>query len=258
MKTKQEIVENWLPRYTKRPLNEFTKFILLTNFQKYVEIFAQHFDVPIMGADSNMPNASAEGITIINFGMGSANAATIMDLLSAVNPAAVLFLGKCGGLKTQNKLGDYILPIAAIRGEGTSDDYFPPEIPALPAFSLMRSLSSNIRDVNRDYWTGTVYTTNRRVWEHDDEFKEYLRKNRIMAVDMETATLFTCGFANRISTGALLLVTDQPMISEGVKTEKSDRIVTENFVEEHVKIGIKSLLSIMNHSSTIKHLRFDW
>ena len=258
MKTKQEIVENWLPRYTKRPLNEFTKFILLTNFQKYVEIFAHHFDVPILGTDSNMPSASAEGITIINFGMGSANAATIMDLLRAVSPTAVLFLGKCGGLKTHNKLGDYVLPIAAIRGEGTSDDYFPPEIPALPAFSLMRSLSSNIRDFGRDYWTGTVYTTNRRVWEHDDEFKEYLRKNRIMAVDMETATIFVCGFANRISTGALLLVTDQPMISEGVKTEKSDRIVTENFVEEHVKIGIKSLLSLINNSSTVKHLRFDW
>jgi AMP nucleosidase len=258
MKTKQEIVVDWLPRYTKRPLNEFTKFILLTNFQKYVDIFARHFDVPVVGADSNMPNASAAGITIINFGMGSANAASIMDLLSAIQPTAVLFLGKCGGLKAHNKLGDYILPIAAIRGEGTSDDYFPPEVPALPAFSLLRSLSSNIRDFNRDYWTGTVYTTNRRVWEHDDEFKEYLRKIRVMAVDMETATLFICGFANRISTGALLLVTDQPMISEGVKTQKSDQLVTENFVEEHVKIGIKSLLSLMNHSSTIKHLRFDW
>lgn len=258
MRTKQEIVENWLPRYTKRALSEFTKFILLTNFQKYVEIFAQHFDVPIVGLDSNMPNASAEGITIINFGMGSANAATIMDLLGAVNPAAVLFLGKCGGLKPQNQLGDYILPIAAIRGDGTSNDYFPPELPALPAFSLLRALSSNIRDFNRDYWTGTVYTTNRRVWEYDDEFKNYLRKIRAMAVDMETATLFVCGFANRISTGALLLITDQPMIAEGVKTEKSDQHITENFVEEHVKIGIKSLLSIMNHSATIKHLRFDW
>ena len=108
MKTKQEIVENWLPRYTKRPLVDFTKYILLTNFQKYVEIFADHFNVPIVGLDANMPNASAEGITMINFGMGSANAATIMDLLSAVTPTAVLFLGKCGGLKPRNQLGDYI------------------------------------------------------------------------------------------------------------------------------------------------------
>lgn len=258
MRTKQDIVENWLPRYTKRPLEEFTKYILLTNFQKYVEIFAKYFDVPIVGLDANMPNASANGITIINFGMGSANAATIMDLLSAVSPAAVLFLGKCGGLKARSELGDYILPIAAVRGEGTSNDYFPPEVPSLPAFSLLRAVSSNVRDFNRDYWTGTVYTTNRRVWEYDDDFKNYLRQIRTMAVDMETATLFTCGFANRIPTGALLLVSDQPMISTGVKTDRSDKLVTENFVEEHVKIGINSLTSIMNNSSTIKHLRFDW
>lgn len=258
MKTKQEIVENWLPRYTKRSLEEFPKFILLTNFQKYVEIFANHFNVPIVGLDANMPNAAANGIMIINFGMGSANAATIMDLLSAVTPTAVLFLGKCGGVKARSDLGDYILPIAAIRGEGTSNDYYPPEVPSLPAFSLLRSLSSNIRDFNRDYWTGTVYTTNRRVWEYDEEFKDYLRKIRVIAVDMETATLFTCGFANRISTGALLLVSDQPMISSGVKTDKSDKLVTENFVTEHVMIGIKSLSTLINRGSTIKHLRFDW
>lgn len=258
MRTKQEIVENWLPRYTKRPLHEFSKFILLVNFQKYVEIFADHFQVPIVGKDANMPNASGGGITIINFGMGSANAATVMDLLSAVKPTAVLFLGKCGGLKDKSALGDYILPIAAIRGEGTSNDYFPPEVPSLPAFSLLRAVSSNVRDYNRDYWTGTVYTTNRRVWEYDDRFKSYLKQIRVMAVDMETATLFTCGFANHISTGALLLISDQPLISTGVKTEESDRHVTEHFVVEHVKIGIKSLSSIMHNSSTIKHLRFDF
>lgn len=257
MKTKHEIVENWLPRYTKRPLDQFTKYIILTNFSKYVEIFATHFNVPIVGLDSNMPNAAAEGITIINFGMGSANAATVMDLLSAVKPEAVLFLGKCGGLKKNNQVGDYILPIAAIRGEGTSNDYYPPEVPSLPAFNLLRAASSNIRDFGKDYWTGTVYTTNRRVWEHDEEFKDYLRKIRAMAVDMETATLFTCGFYNQIPTGALLLVSDQPMIPEGVKTDKSDTLVTQNFVEQHVMIGVKTLTTLINKGSTIKHLRFD-
>jgi AMP nucleosidase len=204
-----------------------------------------------------MPNASANGITIINFGMGSANAATIMDLLSAVEPEAVLFLGKCGGIKKHNNLGDYILPIAAIRGEGTSNDYFPPEVPSLPAFSLLRSVSSTIRNHNRDYWTGTVYTTNRRVWEYDDVFKDYLRRIRTMAVDMETATLFTCGFANQIPTGALLLVSDQPMISDGVKTEKSDSLVTKSFVDEHVLIGIESLTTLINNGQTVKHLKFE-
>jgi AMP nucleosidase len=180
-----------------------------------------------------------------------------MDLLSAIKPEAVLFLGKCGGIKKHNNLGDYILPIAAIRGEGASNDYLPPEVPSLPAFSLLRSISSTIRNHNRDYWTGTVYTTNRRVWEYDDHFKEYLVKIRTMAVDMETATLFTCGFANQIPTGALLLVSDQPMISDGVKTEKSDNIVTQTFVDEHVLVGIESLRTLINNGETVKHLRFE-
>jgi AMP nucleosidase len=258
MKTKQEIVENWLPRYTKRPLDAFTPYILLTNFHKYLEIFANYYQVPILGQDGNMPNASADGITMINFGMGSANAATVMDLLSAVKPHAVLFLGKCGGIKKKNTLGDYILPIAAIRGEGTSNDYLPIEVPSLPAFSLLRAASSIVRNHGKDYWTGTIYTTNRRVWEHDEEFKEYLRKIRAIGVDMETATLFTTGFANQIPTGALLLVSDQPMISEGIKTEKSDLLVTQNFVEEHVFIGIESLKTIIENKETVKHLRFEW
>ncbi|MCL1821258.1 MAG: AMP nucleosidase [Prolixibacteraceae bacterium] len=256
MKTKEEIVENWLPRYTGRPLNEFGKYILLTNFQLYVELFAQRFDVPIIGLDRTMPNASANEITIINFGMGSPNAATVMDLLSAIHPEAVLFLGKCGGLKSKNKLGDLILPIAAIRSDGTSNDYLPPEIPALPAFNLQRAVSHVIREKQQDYWTGTVFTTNKRVWEYDDRFKKYLAKTRAMAVDMETATIFIVGFANQISSGALLLVSDQPMISTGVKTEESDKRVSSLYVENHINIGIDSLLEIKNNGQSVKHLKF--
>ena len=203
-----------------------------------------------------MPNATADGITIINFGMGSANAATVMDLLTSIQPEACLFLGKCGGLKRKNKLGDLVLPVAAICGEGTSNDYFPPEVPALPAFSLQRAVSSTIREQGRDYWTGTVYTTNRRVWEHDEEFKSYLRRVRCMAIDMETATVFTTGFYNQIPTGALLLVSDQPMVPEGIKTEKTDRKVTEEYVHVHLRIGIKSLHELINKGLSVKHLRF--
>lgn len=258
MKTKEDIVKNWLTRYTKRELDDFGKCILLTNFSNYVEIFAKKFDVPVLGKDANMISASADGMTIINFGMGSPNAAIIMDLLSAIKPKACLFLGKCGGIDRKNKLGDLILPIAAIRGEGTSNDYFPAEVPALPAFMLQRAVSSAIRDFGRDYWTGTCYTTNRRIWEHDEDFKKYLKKTRAMCVDMETATLFSVGFANHIPTGALLLVSDQPMVPEGVKTDKSDNVVTRNFVNEHVEMGIAALRKIMDKNKTVKHLKFDW
>ncbi|MDB5227307.1 MAG: putative nucleosidase [Bacteroidota bacterium] len=257
MKTKEDIVQNWLPRYTGKNLSDFGEYILLTNFSKYVQLFAEWNNVEVIGADKPMPSATANNITIINFGMGSALAATMMDLLSAITPKAALFLGKCGGLKRKNELGDFILPIAAIRGEGTSNDYFPAEVPALPSFALQKAISTTIREHNQDYWTGTVYTTNRRVWEHDEEFKEYLRKIRVMAIDMETATLFSVAFANSIPVGALLLVSDQPMIPEGVKTEESDKKVTTSYVESHLRIGIDSLKQLMNRSSTIKHLRFE-
>tara|TARA_Y100000782_G_scaffold109356_1_gene134167 strand:- start:5047 stop:5820 length:774 start_codon:yes stop_codon:yes gene_type:complete len=257
MENKDQIVNNWLPRYTGTKIEDFGDYILLTNFDNYVEKFAEIMGGEVMGEDKAMPNATKDGLSIINFSMGSPNAATIMDLLSAKMPKAVLFLGKCGGLKKKNKIGDIVLPLAAIRGEGTSNDYFPPEVPALPAFTLQRAVSHTVREYNLDYWTGTVYTTNRRVWEHDLKFKEYLREVRAMAIDMETATIFSVGFFNRIPTGALLLVTDQPMIPSGVKTTDSDNNVTRNFVETHVKIGIDSLLEIKNEGRSVRHLRFE-
>jgi AMP nucleosidase len=256
MKSKEEIVKNWLPRYTGEKLENFGEYILLTNFDNYVQLFADWHKVKMVGENKPMQCATAGEITIINFGMGSPTAATIMDLLTAVKPKAVLFLGKCGGLKKRNKLGDLILPIAAIRGEGTSDDYFPPEVPALPAFALQKAISTTIRDYKVDYWTGTVYTTNRRVWEHDEVFKDYLQKIRAYAIDMETATIFSVGFYNKIPTGALLLVSDQPMTPEGVKTEESDKKITAEFVERHIKIGIGSLKQLINKGLTVRHLRF--
>jgi AMP nucleosidase len=256
MKSKEEIVANWLPRYTGVEIEKFGKYILLTNFQHYIELFAQKFGVPVDGEDCNMPSATANDITILNFGMGSPNAATIMDLLSAITPKAALFLGKCGGLKIKNKVGDLILPIAAIRHDGTSDDYLPPEVPALPAFNLQRAVSTSIRDHSRDYYTGVVFTTNKRVWEYDVRFKKYLKKTRAMAIDMETATMFITGFANQIPTGALLLVSDQPMISTGVKTDSSDKSVTQLFVDEHLQIGIDAMILLRDNGSSVKHLKF--
>ena len=256
MKDKEDIVANWLPRYTGMPLDRFGQYILLTNFSNYVKMFAEWNNVEVIGADRPMQCATANNITIINFGMGSPTAATIMDLLTAIKPKAVLFLGKCGGLKKRHAIGDLILPIAAMRGDGTSNDYFPAIVPALPSFMLQKAVSTTIRDYEVDYWTGTVYTTNRRVWEHDEDFKKYLEEVRAYAIDMETATIFSVGFFNRIPTGALLLVSDQPMTPEGVKTEESDKKVTEGFVERHLKIGIGSLNQLINNGVTVRHLKF--
>ncbi|MFM9169267.1 MAG: AMP nucleosidase [Phycisphaerales bacterium] len=256
MKDKAEIVRDWLPRYTGRPLGDFGRHVLLVNFSDYVERFAERFGVPVVGRDRPMLSATAEDITILSFGMGSAMAATTMDLLSAVEPKAVLFLGKCGGLK-KLKVGDFLLPIAAIRGEGTSNEYFPPEIPALPSFRIQAALSATIARRGFDYWTGTVYTSNRRVWEHDEKFKDYLRMTRAIGIDMETATLFVVGFANHIPKGALLLVSDNPMTPEGVKTSRSDRDVNQRFVESHLDIGIDALVELRDSGESVKHMRFE-
>ena len=257
MRTKDDIVKNWLPRYTEMPLEKFGKYILLTNFSNYVKMFAEWHNVPVDGPKSNMPSATANGITIINFGMGSPNAATIMDLLSAIEPEGVLFLGKCGGLKQTTEIGYFILPIAAIRGEGTSNDYLLPEVPALPSFKLHKFISNIIIEHNLEYRTGVVYTTNRRVWEHDKEFREYLKKVRAIGIDMETATIFVVGHKNGISRGALLLVSDTPLTPEGIKTDKSDKAVDKKFVDLHLDIGVESLLRVSEEGEQIKHFRFD-
>jgi len=254
--THDEITQNWLPRYTETPLEEFGDAILLTNFNEYVRKFARWNKTTIRGRWKPMPNATADGITIINFGMGSASAATVMDLLSAIQPKACLFLGKCGSLKEDMKLGDLLLPIAAIRGEGTSNDYFPPEVPALPTFALQKATSRAITDQSLDYFTGVCYTTNRRVWEHDASFKSYLKKVRANAIDMETATIFSVGFFNRIPTGALLLVSDEPMVPEGIKTAESDARVSRKFRSRHLKTGILALQKMLNQSQSLKHLKF--
>jgi len=257
MLSKAEITRNWLPRYTGMPLDQFGEYILTTNFGDYVRRFAKMFDCKIYGEDRTMQAATnANGLTIINYGMGSSNAATIMDLLTAVMPKGVLFLGKCGGLKKSTEIGHFILPIAAIRGEGTSDDYFSPEVPALPSFKLHKFVSDKILEHGVDYRTGVIYTTNRRVWEHDEAFHKKLQEMTCIGIDMETATMFIVGHYNEIAHGALLLVSDVPVTPEGVKTEESDKKVTQNWVDLHLKIGIEAMTEIGQKGEQIKHFRY--
>jgi len=257
MPDRLEIARNWLPRYTGMQLDEFGDNILLTNFSYYLTEFAEMFGCTIRGEGKPMQAATnSAGLSIINFGMGSANAATIMDLLSARVPRGVLFLGKCGGLKQSAELGHFILPIGAIRGEGTSNDYFPPEVPALPSFKLHKFVSEKIKARGLEYRTGVVYTTNRRLWEHDHEFLERLRRMTCIAIDMETATIFIVGHYNEISRGALLLVSDVPVTPEGVKTEASDQQVTERWTETHLQLGIEAMTEIGEQGEQIKHFRY--
>jgi AMP nucleosidase len=257
MQTRLDIARNWLPRYTGMPIDGFGDYILLTNFSDYLRRFAQRFDCEILGEGRPMQAATnSAGLSIVNFGIGSPNAATIMDLLSARSPRGVLFLGKCGGLKESSEIGHFVLPIAAIRGEGTSLDYLPPEVPALPSFKLHKFVSQKILEHGHDYRTGVVYTTNRRLWEHDREFHRRLQRMSCLAIDMETATVFIVGHANEISRGALLLVSDIPVLPDGVKTEESDRQVTARWADLHLTIGIDSMAEIGLKGEAIRHFTY--
>jgi AMP nucleosidase len=257
MKTKLQIAKNWLPRYTGTQIDEFGDYMLLTNFDDYLKQFSLKFDSEIKGIGRPFQTCTnRDGLSIINFGMGSANAATIMDLLCARKPKGVLLLGKCGGLKKSSEIGHFILPTAAIRGEGTSNDYKPPEVPALPSFKLHKFVSDLIFRKHLEYRTGVVYTTNRRVWEWDEKFKTYLKTLATIAIDMETATLFIVGLVNAIPRGALLLVSDIPMVPEGVKTEESDKAVTEKYAEIHLNIGIEAMTEIGEKGEPIKHFTY--
>jgi AMP nucleosidase len=239
------------------PLEKFGEYILVTNFKNYVEKFSERFSVETHGEGRAMQAATnSDGLTIINFGMGSPNAATIMDLLVAVNPKGVLFLGKCGGLKDSSEIGNFILPIGAIRGDGTSNDYFPPEVPALPSFKLHKFVSDIIIEKQSDYRTGVIFTTNRRVWEHDKKFLKRLKQTTSIGVDMETATIFSVGHYNEIARGALLLVSDVPLTLDGVKTEESDKAVTQKWVDLHLEIGIKAMTEIGKSGEEIKHFKY--
>ena len=257
METKLEIAQNWLPRYTGMPLDKFGDYILITNFKDYVIKFAERFSSEVFGDGRAMQaSTNSDGLTIINYGIGSPNAATVMDLLVAVNPKGVLFLGKCGGLKDSSEIGNFILPIGAIRGDGTSNAYFPPEVPALPSFKLHKFVSDIIVEKNSDYRTGVIFTTNRRVWEHDKPFLKRLKKTTAIGVDMETATVFSVGHYNEIARGALLLVSDVPLTPEGVKTETSDKAVTQKWVDLHLEIGIKAMTDIGQSGEEIKHFKY--
>ena len=257
MNKKDTIAFDWLKRYTGTEPEDYGDWILLTNFQNYVDKFSKKFDTKINGVGGPMTSSiNKDGLSIINFGIGSANAATIMDLLSCIKPKGVLFLGKCGGLKRTTEIGHFILPTAAIRGEGTSDDYFPKEVPAMPSFKLHKYVSELLVEREIEYRTGVIYSTNRRLWEHDEQFKTYLRKVRVMGIDMETATIFITGFANEINRGALLLVSDTPMIPEGIKTQEMDQDVTRKYVDIHLDLGIEAMTKIEDEGEKIKHFQY--
>lgn len=255
---KWKVAADILERYTGTAPEAFQKQIILTNFDHYMSRFAMLCD-DVESSEGSAMNASHSkkmGVSIINFSIGSPVAALIIEILATADPKAVLFLGICGGLHRSLKVGDFILPTAAIRDEGASRHFMPPQVPALPTFKIQKFVSQMIVEQGYDYRTGVIHTTDYRFWEFDEQFKKQLYEERALAIEMETATLFSVGFASKVPVGALLLVSDLPLKKDGIKTKESARAVFNEFTDIHIEIGLKAMSEIAERGEHIRHYRW--
>jgi AMP nucleosidase len=241
-KEEEEIARDTLERYSGSSVEDFQPFVLLTNFPLYVKYFAETRKIDVIeGSMFSCAHSKEEGITILDFKIGSPAAALVVDLLAFLPIKATLLLGMCGGLRRQYKVGEYFVPVASIRAEGTSDFYFPPEVPALANFLVQRKVSRVMDNSDIPYHVGITHTTNKRFWEFDKTFREKLITTRSQAIEMECATLFIASYRHKLPLGALLLISDLPLESKGVKTKESAAGVYKKHTSEHVEKGVEVL-----------------
>lgn len=238
----EKIARDTLERYSGSEVAEFQPYLLLTNFPKYVDIFSAMRNVPIVeGSMFKVAHSPQDHISILDYKIGSPAAALVIDLLANMPIKGTLMLGMCGGLRKQYKVGDYFVPVASIRGEGTSDFYFPPEVPAMANFLVQKVVTNVLEQEHIHYHIGITHTTNKRFWEFNTAFREKLELTRPQSIEMECATLFSASYRYKLPLGALLLISDLPLSPEGIKTKESSAKVYLNHAEEHVLIGVKIL-----------------
>lgn len=241
--SRESIGSEMLERYTGGRKEDFQPYILLTNFHKYVEIFADVYGVKVcQGAAMSCSHDPKQKISVVNYGVGSPVAALIIELLSFVKPRATLMLGMCGGLRDDYAIGEYFNPVAAIREEGTSLAYIPERCPSLSSFVIQRYVCDELEKGKIKYHTGVIHTTNVRFWEFKEEFKDKLNEERVQAIDMECATLFTVGFAYTVPVGALMLITDLPLTV--IKTKEMAQNIFDNYSDGHLRLGVQILSSM--------------
>lgn len=241
----EHIARETLERYSGSPVSDFQPYLLLTNFSKYVHYFAESRNVKVIeGPTFKVAHSPNDRVSILDFKIGSPAAALVMDLCEFLPIRASLLLGMCGGLRRNYQVGDYFVPIASIRAEGTSDFYFPSEVPALANFLVQKMVTNVLDEEHATYHVGITHTTNKRFWEFDKDFKTRLQVTRPQAIEMECATLFMAGYSHRVPIGALLLISDLPLMHEGIKTKKSSENVFANYTSDHVEKGIKMLLAL--------------
>ncbi|MGE3954205.1 MAG: AMP nucleosidase [Parachlamydiales bacterium] len=238
----EKIARDTLERYSGSPINKFQNYLILTNFGRYVDYFADTRGLEVFeGSMFKVAHSPEEDISVLDFKIGSPAAALVVDVCAFLPFQAVLLLGMCAGLRRHYRVGDYFVPIAAIRGDGTSDFYFPPEVPALANFVVQKAVTDVLQTKEIEYHIGITHTTNKRFWEFNDKFKERLKENRAQALEMECATLFLASYRHKLPLGALLLVSDLPLARDGIKTKESSKFVFDTYMADHVEMGVEIL-----------------
>lgn len=236
----EKIARDTLERYSGSPVEDFQPYILLTNFSRYVHYFAESRNVKVIeGSTFKVAHAPQDKVSILDFKIGSPAAALVVDICAFAPIRAALLLGMCGGLRKHYEVGDYFVPVASIRGEGTSDFYFPAEVPSLANFLVQKVVTNVLDEEKAPYHVGITHTTNKRFWEFDQDFRARLHSTRPQSIEMECATLFMAGYSHKLPVGALLLISDLPLMNEGIKTKKSSEHVFQTFTADHVEKGIR-------------------
>jgi AMP nucleosidase len=243
----EQIAIDTLERYSGSLAKDFCTYLLITNFPRYVDYFSKSRNLEVFeGSMFKVAHSVKENISILDFKIGSPAAALVVDLCAHLPIKATLLLGMCGGLRKQFQIGDYFVPIASIRGEGTSDFYFPPEVPAMANFLVQKAVANVLMEEKSSYHIGITHTTNKRFWEFNKHFREKLVITRPQAIEMECATLFMAGYSHKLPLGALLLISDLPLAPEGtgIKTKKSSEAVYVAHTKDHVEKGVKILTKL--------------
>lgn len=244
-----------LERYSGSEMKDFQPFIIITNFPRYVEYFADKHPCKVSeGSMFKVAHCPRLKISMLDFKIGSPAAALVVDLCAFLPCYGMLLLGMCGGLREDYKIGEYFVPVAAIRGDGTSDFYFPSEVPAMANFTVQKVVSTYLEKNKMKFHIGITHTTNKRFWEFNSDFRKRLKETRPQVVEMECATLFTASYSHRLPLGALLLISDIPLSPSGVKTKKSSETIYTKYMPQHVDAGVE-IVKALNKVSRLKEYR---
>jgi AMP nucleosidase len=190
------------------------------------------------------------GISMVNIGVGPANAKNITDHIAVLRPHAWIMLGHCAGLRNTQQLGDYVLAHGYVREDHVLDEELPLWVPIPALAEIQVALEQAVADVTglqggalkNILRTGTVASTDNRNWEllPDNQAQRRFSQSRAVALDMESATIAANGFRFRVPYGTLLCVSDKPLHGEIKLPGMANHFYRER-VDQHLRIGIRAI-----------------